>query len=375
MLTLWQWVVAFRFPLHQPATPVPGTNPPVTLLKPLKGIDEKTLESLESWLKQAYSGEVEVLFGVAAEDDPVCKPVTELLARHPKANTRLVICPENLGANAKVSTLIQLMRLARHEIIMVSDADVWAPAATINELVQPLKDPSVGLVNCFYHLSTASNFAMRWEAFAVNADFWSQVLQSQSLKPNDFALGAVMATTRQRLAAIGGFESLADYLADDYQLGHKIARTGARIVLARIVVECRSDTMDWKEVWSHQLRWARTICVCQPVPFFLSQIHNPTLWPLLWMALQPTSTVLAIAAAGLLTRGLTGFYCNRKLTRRADLNAFWLAPIKDLLQTSIWSLAFFRKKVHWRGQTFFVRSGGKLERTSGGVRSGPVASG
>jgi ceramide glucosyltransferase len=360
-LTLWQWAVAFRFPLHQRVANNSWV-PAVTVLKPLKGLDSETADCLRSWLAQQYSGEVQILFGVASPIDPVCELVRQLVESHPKADAQLVICPENFGANAKVSTLIQLMRLARHDVIMVSDADVWVPDGFLPQVLAPLRDPSLGLVNCFYRIAPGANLAMRWEAFVVNADFWSQVLQSQSLKPLDFALGAVMATTREQLARIGGFDSLAAYLADDYQLGHCIARTGARIALCPLVVECRNAPMSWREVWSHQIRWARTIRVCQPLPYFFSQLHNATFWPWLWALWQPAGIVFAIAGCCLLTRVATGFYCEQKLTGGADLNSLWMAPVKDLLQTMIWALAFFGRRIKWRGQVFDVQPGGKLVR-------------
>src|ERR1035437_635368 len=115
---------------------------------------------------------------------------------------------------------------------------------------------------------------MQWEAIAINADFWSQVLQSRSLKPLDFALGAVMATRRRQLEEIGGFAPLVDCLADDYQLGNRIARRGHPIALSPVVVECWSAPMGWAAVWKHQLRWARTIRVCQPAPYFFSLLSN-----------------------------------------------------------------------------------------------------
>jgi len=186
------------------------------------------------------------------------------------------------------------------------------------------------------------------------------VLQSQALKPIDFALGAAMTTTREQLARIGGFAALADYLADDYQLGRQIAQGGACLALSPMVVECRNVPMNWREVWSHQLRWARTIRVCQPLPYFFSQLQNATLWPCLWALWQPTAPVLGVVAACLLTRMAAGYYCEQKLTGRRNLNALWLALIKDLLQTVIWGLAFFGKQIDWRGQSFEVLAGGQL---------------
>lgn len=358
-LVLWQVAVAFRFPLHRPVVQA-GFTPSITVLKPLKGVDAELAGCLESWLTQRYAGEVEFIFGVASARDPACEVVRSLISRFPKAKAQLAVCPKSLGANAKVSTLIQTLRLARHEVIVVSDADVWVPEDALAQIVAPLQEPGLGLVNCFYSLAPGTTLAMRWEAFAVNADFWSQVLQSQSLKPIDFALGAVMATPRSQLDKIGGFEALADYLADDYQLGRRIARSGGRIAISPALVECRSSPMSWSGVWTHQLRWARTIRACQPLPYFFSQLQNGTLWPLLWAASHPIWPVLACSGAFVLTRMAAGFYCERKLTRRADFNAFWLAPMKDLLQIIIWALAFFGNRIEWRGQRFRLRRGGKL---------------
>src|ERR1700722_4967064 len=187
LLALWQWVAAMGFPLHRRVSDTSFT-PPVTLLKPLKGLDTNTLECIQSWLDQTQisgnpSQSVQVLFGVASENDPVCGPVRELISKHPGCNARLVICRESPGVNAKVSTLIQLLPLAQHEIIVVSDADVHVPPDFLLNVVSPLRDPDVGLVNCFYRIANPSTTAMWWKAIATNADFWSQVLQNKSLQP------------------------------------------------------------------------------------------------------------------------------------------------------------------------------------------------
>jgi ceramide glucosyltransferase len=249
-LFVWQCLVAFRFPLHRrvPA----GFTPAVTMLKPLKGCDETTRESLESWFVQEYPAPVQILFAVASEQDPVCKLVRDLISKHSGVEARLVVCGPLIGANAKVSKLVQLESLVRHELIVVSDADVRVPRDFLSNAVPPLADPGVGLVNCFYRLANPANLAMRLESIATNADFWSQVLQSQSLRPLDFAMGAVMITRRKQLEEIGGFKALADCLADDYQLGNRIVRKGHRIALATVVVECWSEPMTWREVWKHQ---------------------------------------------------------------------------------------------------------------------------
>jgi ceramide glucosyltransferase len=206
---------------------------------------------------------------------------------------------------------------------------------------------------------------MRCEAVAINADFWSQVLQAASLKPLNFALGAVMLVRREALAEIGGFPALADCLADDYQLGHRIARQGHRIALCPVVVECWHAPAGWTDVWKHQLRWARTIRVCQPLPYFCSILSNATLWPLLWLVASLVSGkifyVLPVAVACLLIRIILAQNLQRRLAQpRDNIAPPWLVPVKDLLQAAVWLGAFTGNTVEWRGQKMHLRRDGTL---------------
>lgn len=396
VIGLWQFIAALRFPLHRRHTPLVAP-PAVTLLKPLKGCDAETAACLTSWLAQDYPAPVQILFGVASPSDPVCDLVRELLTRFPRADAQLVICGERLGANAKVSSLVQLERLARHPVLVVSDADVRVPADFLAQAVRPLAEPTVGLVNCFYRLANPTNLAMHWEAVAVNADFWSQVTQSLTLQPMNFALGAVMLTRREQLNEIGCFTAFVNHLADDYQLGNRIARRGHHLAICPVVVECWSGPMTASEVWSHQLRWARTIRVCQPVPYFFSILSNASWWAVLFFLSVVTDF-----------RELTTWYCGlgelgfkhplaplvvmsgfalpsfalvlrigmaRDTIRWIKQSLFYspwamLAPFKDLLQVPIWALAFLGNTVVWRGQRLRVLPGGKLVS----VRPPPSAS-
>jgi ceramide glucosyltransferase len=432
-LTLWQWLVARHFPLHQrmaaptsssdpcssrrkeahTCPPQPSTfnpQPPLTLLKPLKGCDPATEGCLRSWLTQRYNGPVQILFGVAAADDPVCELARKLLLEFPAAEAQLVVGAPLPGLNAKVAKLAELEGLAKHELLVISDADVRVPPDFLANIVAPLCAgsrsqptggkvgravlcaPDVGqrraedcppyhpdgipsLVCCFYRLANPTTLAMQWEAIAINGDFWSQVLQSRSLKPIDFALGAVMATRRQQLQEIGGFAGLVDCLADDYQLGNRIARRGHSIALSPMVVECWSPPMGWADVWKHQLRWARTIRVCQPAPYFFSILSNATLWPLLWLVVKPAAPVAACAIFCWLVRIMTALDFQRRLNRapsdpmaqspsQAPGRYAWLILVKDLLQASIWLLAFLGNRIEWRGQRLRLRRDGTLERLS-----------
>jgi ceramide glucosyltransferase len=364
-LLLWQFFAARKFPLHKR---IADSNfaPAISILKPLKGHDETTAESLASWFNQNYSGQIQILFGVADANDPVCKIVQELLQKNSDCDAQLIVCAENFGSNAKVSKLAQLEKLAQHDLLLISDADVRVPQDFLANFVAPLRDEKTALVNCFYRLANPTTLAMKWEAVAVNADFWSMVLQSQILKPLDFALGAAILMRRKNLEEIGGFKSLANCLADDYQLGNRIFKNGNRIALCPVVVECWDAPMNWTRVWKHQLRWARTIRVCQPLPYFFSILSNATLWPLLWfftsIATTRTFCVPLTAIVFLLLRIVLAQNLQRRFTpERKLISPFRLVPVKDLLQAAIWFCAFAGNTVEWRGRKMKLRRDGTLE--------------
>jgi len=403
-LTLWQWLEARRFPLHRRSAEG-SFAPPVTLLKPLKGADAETAACLRSWLQQDYAGPVQILFGVETDADPAAAVVRQLLREHPACEARLVVCAERRGANAKVSKLSQLEPWATHAVWVVSDADVRVPPDFLTHLVAPFQTGrgaaraedgkraqpaasagaetaagqealttgaaegqareggAVVLVNPFYRLANPSTVAMRWEALAINADFWSSVLQARRLQPLDFALGAVMAVRREAVAKVGGLLALVNHLADDFELGHRLARQGGRVEVCPVVVDCWEVPQGWRAVWQHQLRWARTIRVCRPGPYALSLLSNATLWPLLWAALAPGPASLLALPLAMVVRVLTAADNQGRLTQsRAHWPWLWLAPFKDLLQASLWLLAFGGNTVEWRGERYRVQAGGQMVR-------------
>jgi len=206
---------------------------------------------------------------------------------------------------------------------------------------------------------------MKCEAVAINSDFWSMVLQSKTLKPLDFALGAVMLTRRTALQQIGGFRALADCLADDYQLGNRIVKKGHGIALSSVVVECWDSPANWKQVWNHQLRWARTIRVSQPAPYFFSILSNATLWPVLWLMfsliMTRTLCVPLTAIFFLLVRMALARDLQRRFTPGRELvSPSWLVPVKDLMQVAVWAGAFMGNTIEWRGRRMRLRPDGTL---------------
>ena len=266
-----------------------------------------------------------------------------------------------LCANAKVSTLCHLAKRARFNHFVISDADVAVRVNFFSHLLPPLREEIVGIVNCFYIQGSTQTLPMRMEAVAGNADFWTHVLQAIALKPMDFALGATMALRRETLEKIGGFEAIVDYLADDYELGRRVARIGKLLRLCTVPVECRSAPYNWREAWQHQLRWGRTIRVCRPFAYFFSILGNATLWPLLAF-FTASHTARPIFAAMLLMRMLAAVSNYQRFTRQ---RAWWVGPVsllQDLGQALVWFVSFLGNQVVWRGERFRVQKSGKLTR-------------
>lgn len=368
-INLWQWLAARKFPLHRKINGAENFAPAVSILKPLKGCDATTRESLQSWFKQNYAGQIEILFGVADEADAVVAVVNELIAENPHCAARLIVCKNPVGANAKVAKLALLEKIAKHDLILTCDADVRVPPDFLAHLVAPLRDEKTALVNCFYRLANPNTAAMQWEAVAINADFWSQVLQSRTLKPLDFALGAAVLVRRDALEKTGGFAAFANHLADDYQLGQRVAHAGHAIALCPVVVDCWHQPQDWAQVWRHQLRWARTIRVCQPVPYFFSLVANATLWAVLWLAaslfMAQTFCAPATAMLLLLVRIALAQNLQRRFTpERKLVSPAWLVPVKDILGAAVWFGAFAGNTVEWRGVKMRLHRDGTLENIS-----------
>jgi ceramide glucosyltransferase len=177
-----------------------------------------------------------------------------------------------------------------------------------------------------------------------------------------------MTLPAAQLKAIGGFAVLADYLADDYQLGRHVARQQKRIEFATVVAECWDTPMNWRQVWARQFRWARTIRVCRPFPFFLSILNNSTLWPLLWLAAARDAAALAVFCGCALFRAVTAMGQQARLTQAPARMAYgFMPPVKDILDALAWAGAFCGNQILWRGDRYRILAGGKLVRLPCGI--------
>ena len=351
----------FRNGLH----PLPFTlhPPPVTILKPVKGMDAGSYDNFASFCRQAYTGNVQLLFAAASGDDPVIAVIHQLMRDFPGMDIQLTVNPAIHGPNYKVSNLINAFPAAKYDIIIVCDSDIRVTPEYLQSVTSHFSDPHIGLVTSLYRTSCVHGIATAVEATGFTVEMVPNVMVALQLEGLSFALGASMAVRRQALASIGCFESLVDYLADDYQLGHKIHGAGWGIVLDSCFVESMLKQESLMAVISRQLRWARTMRVSRPGGYLASGITLPIPAAILAALLAP-STALALMAIILLygVRLTVSCIFSRKFVGDGLLPRWlWLLPFRDMLAFSTWALSFLGNRVEWRGNRFRLLRDGKLE--------------
>jgi ceramide glucosyltransferase len=348
----------FRPPASGP--PVP-TGVGITVFKPLKGLAPLSRECLTSFLTQDYHP-YQVLFGVRDPHDPVVPLLRELQGAYPRCDLEIVICPEDLGLNPKISTLRQLMPRATYDLLLIADGDVLVDPDYLAQVAAAFRAPGVGLVSCPYRAGQSRTLGSALEALTIAADFIPSVAVANYVEGIRFALGAAMALTRQALTAIGGLAPLADFLADDYQLGFRVAQTGLQVKVLPYVVETNNPEMSFSDYLAHQLRWARTYRVCRPAGYLAYGITHALVYSLailLGAGLAPWAW--GLTAATLVLRGaLAGFAERHSLKGKLPLQAFALLPLKDLLSFGLWLVSFLGSRVAWGERTFRVTPEGKL---------------
>jgi len=354
-------VCARRF--FSEATPQTDSFPAITILKPVKGMDAGSYANFASFCQQDYPGTVQMLFALASPDDPVVPVIRQLMDDFPERDISLVVNPAIHGPNYKVSNLINAFPQTKYDIIIVCDSDIRVTPGYLKSVSSHFSDPRVGLVTSLYRTSTVHGIATAVEATGFTAELVPNVMVALQLEGLSFALGASMAVQREALAAIGGFEALADYLADDYQLGNKVHRAGWRLALDRCFVESMMKPENLPSVLARQLRWARTMRVSRPGGYLASGITLP--FPAVLMAafIAP-STPVALAAIVLLYSvrlTITTTFSRRFVKDGLLPNWLWLIPLRDMLAFCSWALSFLGNRVEWRGSRFVLKAGGKIE--------------
>jgi ceramide glucosyltransferase len=333
--------------------------PPVTILKPLKGPGIDLYANLASFCRQDYP-RYQIVFGVIDPNDPAVAVVRRLRRDFPERDIVLAV-GDAPGANRKIANLRHMMSHARHDVLVLSDSDIRVRADYLRTLVAPLVDPEVGLSTCLYRGVGHFGLPSVIESLFINTDFVPMVLTANWVQEFRYAFGASIAFRRAALDRIGGFAPLADYLADDYQLGNRIAAAGYRLVLLPYIVETVLDSVTLGDVWRHQLRWARTYRVCQPAGWFASIVTHASLWGLLTVFVTGgTALGWAVAATAVGARLGTLVPIMGMLGERDTLRHLWLVPLKDLCSSAIWLMAWLSRTVTWSGWVLRVEPSGLM---------------
>jgi ceramide glucosyltransferase len=338
-------------------------NPPVSILKPLRGTDPEMYESFRSHCLQDYP-EYEIIFGVSDSNDPAIPLVEQLKAEFPTHPIRLMVCSQNLGANTKVSNLAQMARQARHEYLIVNDSDIRVEPDYLRRVLAPLNDFKVGLVTCLYRGIANSSLGSRLESLGISTDFCAGVLVAQTVENGiRFGLGSTLAFRRRDLQAIGGFEAIADYLADDYQLGSRIAALGLKVKLSEVVVETFLPHYTLRNFVPHQLRWARTVRDSRFWGYLGLGLTFGLPWALLALVFAKGADwawgLLALTAAmRVAVAVMVGSFVLRD---RQVLRSLVLIPVRDLVALLVWVISFAGHTIVWRGDRFRLDKG-KLAR-------------
>ncbi len=337
-----------------------GWTPPVSVLKPLLKDDGHLYDNLRSFCAQDYP-EFEVLFGVQDEHDPAVRVVDRLIHEFPQRDLRLIVDTRVIGTNRKMCNVANLCREAKYGLFVLADSDMRVGPDYLGAVVSPLRDASVGLVTCLYKSVARRDLGSTLAAMFVNEWFFPAALVAARLERMRHAFGATIACRRDQITDIGGFETLADYLADDYVLGALISRHGLSVALSPYVVE---NVVGEKRLSSHffrELRWTRTFRTVRPLSYFLSLVTHgiPLSLLLVWVSAFQTYALLTLALQIALRWG-TGFMIYTALQLPAPPGRLALVPLRDGLSFVMWILSFLGRRVRWNDRCLRVDRDGKL---------------
>jgi ceramide glucosyltransferase len=350
---------AARWFVHRPESVVPSTWPDVSILKPLSGFEAQLSENIETYFKQDYPGAIQFVFGVQDPVDGAIAVVKSLMRRYPALDIQLVVNGTAHGSNRKVSNLINMGRVARCPIIVVADSDVAVGPTYLRTVVAGLTQPGVGAVTCLYRGLPGRGFWSRLHALAVHDHFLPGVCIGLALGLARPCLGSTIALSRGTLSLIGGFEIVANQLADDYAVGNAVRQAGLRVVLSPMLVSHTFEEKSLSEVVQHELRWARTIFVIDPVGYIGSVVTHPLPLSLIGAALRDFDALgLAAVVSALACR----LFLKYRLTREFELPnpGYGLFFARDILSFAVYVGSFWSTRVTWRGQDFTVARDGTL---------------
>lgn len=352
LIALWRW---------RPQTPAATSRgqPPITVLKPLCGLEPELYENLRSFCVQNYPT-FQLIFGLQDRSDPAQQVVKQLQREFPQLDLQLVINERQHGSNRKVGNLINMLPAARHAHLVIVDSDIRVGPDYLSMLAGPLSDPSVGLVTCLYRARPLGTWWAQLGAQFINDWFLPSVLVARLCGARTFGFGATLAMRRDVLVRSGGLESLASQLADDYLLSARSRALGLRTALADYLVETQVAETRLADLLQHELRWLRTIRAVQPAGY--AGIAVTFTMPISLLALSATTIhpwLVAVPLLALLLRLVLNWAVTRKLRLSMQTSA-WLIPLRDLLSLTLWIASFCGRRVRWQRQNFSICSDGRM---------------
>jgi ceramide glucosyltransferase len=351
-------LAAFRFfGQNQAQTPAEYT-PPASLLKPVRGVDFGSYENFVSFCKLDYP-EYEILFAVNNGSDPALPLIRKIMAEFPRRQIRLFIDAKDLGANRKVNKLAMLAREAQYDVLALTDGDVRVDTDYLRDVVAALREKKVGAVTSFYRAIAQDNFGAKLEAIGAAGDFFAGVLMARWKEGIRFALGASIATTKDWVRKMGGFEAIADTLADDYELGLRIANSGGEIVLSQKPVWTMYPAQTFPGFWDHQLRWARTVRLCRPLSYLGLLFTQGLPWTVLAVLFAPKAWIAGVYVVAYLVLRFAmawtvGVWGVRDEVLRGNL---WLIPVRDAIYFVVWLASFGSNRIRWGSVEYAIQKG------------------
>ncbi len=335
-------------------------QPPVTVLKPVKGLEKNLKSNLRTIGIQDYSN-YQVVYSVQDAEDPALTIIKEIQEELGTERISVVISTVQAGANGKVNNLLGAIEEARHDIIVISDSDTHLQPNYLKTLVAPLANPNVGCVCTLFKLTRAEQWFEKMELLTINEDFIPSVIFAQVTGASNACLGPSIAIRKSTLQELGGLESLADYLVEDYELGRRVWTSGKKMVILPYVIDAVVDLASWRQWWNHQVYWEQNTYLARPGAFIATILIRAVPFAFLFAMVQvgnPLGLLVVVGAIAirLLTAGITSL----ELRDREGIKSLYLLPLRDIVGLIFWLLAFTQRTVVWRGTEFRLTSHGKM---------------
>lgn len=352
--SLLQIVAAIRYLAVRP--PALSCGEPISILKPLAGMDLDLESNLRTFFEQDYPA-FEILFAVRSEGDPAVEVVARLQREYAKVPSRLVLTGEPPYPNAKVYSLDRMLAAANNDLVVMSDSDIRVTPDLLRVVAAEFQDPHLGVATCPYRAIPGASFWSRLEATGMNTDFWGSALVARMLEGMHFAVGPTIAARRSVLQSIGGFARVKDYLAEDFVIGKFAADAGHGVILSSYVIEHHIGSATLQDNVAHRVRWARSTRRSRPAGY-LGQLFTMPL-PLALLVCAAAPAWWAVLPIALIVRALAAYAVSARVLRAKI--SWLLLPIEDLLGFVFWLAGFFGNTISWRGRRYRLFGDGRFE--------------